>query len=281
MHNLFWWLGGACAILTVVALYLQFLIGDNDKAIRDRLADWYVYIADGDWSRLFVYSAGTTERFLSYLFGSRLLSVRYFLTASAIAFIVNVVVLSRIGGYSVYDVEVAPGLTSALVGLNVFIDVTALALSRLYFRKIAQRKHPRVLLDLVVIFGIGYLAVAVGYGFILLVGMIHGDIAHVGLTALDNAGLFLMCLLWPGIIIADVSQARQYWSFWMPGPAAFSTILLFAAYFGTVLVYFTRPIIQKPLAAMLEHLASVKSGVLPTVLGGLAAVSALLGYFKN
>jgi hypothetical protein len=281
VHNLFWWLGGACAILTVVALYLQFLIGDNDKVIRDRLADWYVYIADGDWSRLFVYSAGTTERFLSYLFGSRLLSLRYFLTASAIALIVNVVVFSRIGEYSLHDVEVAPVLFGASVGANVLIDVTALALSRLYFRKIAKRQHPRVVLDLVVIFGIGYLAVGAAYGMLLLVGLSHGDIGSAGLTKFDIAGLFLMCLLWPGVIVADVSQAPQYWTFWMPGPAAFSAILLFAAYFVTVLVYFTRPIIQKPLSTTLEHLASVKTGVLPTVLGGLAAVSALLGYFKK
>lgn len=140
-HNLFWWLGGACTILTVVALYVQFLTGDNDRVIRDRLADWYVYIADGDWPRLFVYSAGTTESFLSYLFGSRLLSVRYFLMASVIALIVNVVVLSRVGGYTIYDVEVSQGRVGALVGLNVFIDVTALALSRLYFRNIARRNN--------------------------------------------------------------------------------------------------------------------------------------------
>lgn len=286
-HNVFWWLAAACTVLTLAALYAQFLIGDSDRALRDRLTDWYVFIADNTWSRLFNYSARSTERFLSYLFGGRILSARYVLTASALALVVNLVFIAialrvESGLYSHasittklldHFIRTKPYL---IVVPNVAIDVVVLALSRRYFRDIAERKSPRVLLDVLAILTIGYFAICLTFLPIHVLGFLSYG------YAVDYWSAIGQCLEWPiwlpYTLVVDPGSTLAYLYL---VPAVFSTALMFAIYIGTVLIFVSRPIIQKPLANAIERLAGVKSGVLPTVLSCLAGLSALLGYLKQ
>jgi hypothetical protein len=201
-HNVFLWMGGTFAGVTLVLLYVQFWVGEDERAIRDRLADWYVAIADCDWGDLITSALRHTERYLTYLFGQRLLSFRFIAVMGSISLIANIGIIER--------VLLAVGLphSSALfvrvvlpwAAVNTTTDVFAVVASRCYLRYALKRGSLRLWRDLLVMVGIAYLAIAAAIGAGIEVtpqprgGLPDGVIGH--LERFGVALLFLPLFIW-------------------------------------------------------------------------------------
>ena len=88
-HNAFYWMGAFLASLSLVLLYIQFLVGDDDQSIRDRLHAWYDDITKGDWVSLITFVTRSIDGFFTYIFGKQIISWRYVLTALTISGFIN------------------------------------------------------------------------------------------------------------------------------------------------------------------------------------------------
>lgn len=273
-HNVFFRISVVLWVLTLVVFYVRFTAADADKAVKDRLADWYVAIAGSNWGGLIDFALRSTEQFLGYLFGTQIASLRFFLIAVPISFLVSFTLLERIAvviQHSNFN-SVFVALMFKIAIVNGAIDVVALLLTRLYLRKAVERARLRLWIDLPVIFMIAYIAI------------IAATNINIALTRATNGfgpqafPMFLTSLSFPYFLIygAFVHDPAVF-GLIMFLPAAFSTFLLLSIYIGAVLVYFSRPVTQDRLARFVERLASV--GALPFIFGILGLLSTLMDFF--
>src|SRR5580704_3715854 len=99
LHNLLGWIGGICAVLATAALYVQFLIGEDDQPIRDRLEGWYRATSASDWRGFINFSLRSTDKFLSYLFGAPILSLRFVLVAGSASVLINLIAMLAVANH--------------------------------------------------------------------------------------------------------------------------------------------------------------------------------------
>lgn len=80
-------------VIVVLSNFTDFLIGaSGQKKLRERLAEFYVRADDVNWSGLLGMAFRLTDKYLSHIFGSRLLSWRFVIVGSAISFFASVAV---------------------------------------------------------------------------------------------------------------------------------------------------------------------------------------------
>lgn len=293
MHHNAFWLGAMLFVVTLVLSFIQWYLGDEeDAAIRDRLLSWYNSIKGGDWSSLFVSAASTTERFLSYLFGHKIMSLRYFAIAIPFAILVNFVTFETAtfahrALMTLRNPKIADVVVAAVIS-NVILDVMILAVMRQYFRVIARRSRPRIFLDILTIVGVAYIAcglsLAISGSF--LWGLNNNQVGlEVRLMLILSTALFWgLGPLW--LLIQDhgslfITVGGLFQAMTLGLPAIFSSLLYLLVYVVSTILYYTRPITQRPLANVLERLSKSKKGVLPTISGGLSALSSAIAYFTS
>ncbi len=276
-HNFFWWVTAVLSVLTLATLYAQFVVGDDDKPIRDRLEHWYETLKQSDWTGIPLFAMRSVERFLTYIFGPKIVSTRFILLAAGLDIITNAtswLIYCDIDGIRPSDFSHSTDglLALALLITNVVIDMSGLILSRSFLRYASKSERPRVLRDLIAQGGIAFTGIfAVMMSYILLLPITTDEpITLPGPNASFAADIYLGYITHPGLDTALLF-----------GQAAFSALLILVIYFVSVAAYVTRPLTQRPLTRLVERLAHAKSGVLPTILGGLGALSAFVAVFKD
>jgi len=162
---MFWellpWLLVCLAVATPSIALAEWLIGDEGVIqVRNRLADWYVYVEDGDWSTLISSSARQTEGFLSGLLGQGLISARSVLVWLAISSSVSLT------AFSVNHIVRYFGIRNAIGGVagTFVVDFAFLVLGRILLRRMAAAANTRFALAF-----LGYAFVASYFGIGLLI----------------------------------------------------------------------------------------------------------------
>jgi hypothetical protein len=130
---------------------LEAVIGDKTrKEMKDRLADWWVYVSDSDWSNIIAFAGESTDRLLSIVFGSKILSRRYFLTGGVLAAVLSLIPIvpivlppssfeTLLSHWNEPLMHTYMTFGSTLLALNVAFDVASLALSRLVLRDMRRQ----------------------------------------------------------------------------------------------------------------------------------------------
>lgn len=290
-HNIFYWIGAVLSGLTVLLLYVQFLVGDDDRKIRDRLADWYVTIADGTWGGLLGFALRSTERFLSYVFGQRIISLRFTVVGGVVSLLLGALIMAELfhvrsqlikGGPVPSGPDLSPWYVFTLfVTVNASCDLCSLAATRAYLRW-STKKRISPLINLVTLFTIAYVAIGAaisGIGAVQTRGLPDYELS----TKL--AVLAIVLLTWPVTLFYGMSSIHgslaAYWFVVLSLlPAAFSTSLVIIIYITSLFAYISRPLTQQLLSRTIEQLATVKTGVLPTIVGALGAASIFIGFFR-
>jgi hypothetical protein len=185
------WLLFVLALVTPVTALVDWLAGDEGvRRNKDRLAAWYVFIQDGDWSRFLSSTASTTDDFLDKLLGHAIFPTRAVVvwliissSLSLVAFLVNHIIQQL-------------GIEESLVGvIGLFcVDFVALAVSRLLLRKLATSSGTK---------GIGiFLATSCALAYLCIgIFMAAGNLISVGERSIRITGTpesWLAALfLWP------------------------------------------------------------------------------------
>lgn len=276
------WLTLGLGIVTVVLRFLAWYGGtESERAIKDRLTDWYVYVTDGDWSRVIDSAAKITDGFLSSLFGPRLVSLKGILIWPFITGFVLVGILVVRGSGDIFAPDTLPYAAVVTLATSA-IDYAALAVSRAILRRF--RSVPvtpaRAARFLVSIGAVTYLVI----GFTLAMfawsaeGLSSIDALWSQFTPHRMLELLEQFALWPwkDIVLVNVFfiVLTTHDFFVLVLPACLTT-LLFVLVTGTAsLVFIARPVITAPLSRILERLAET-SNVTAAVATALTALSGI------
>jgi hypothetical protein len=251
--------------LTAIIAFTEVMIGDDgEKAAKERLADWYVYLGDGNWRHLTKSSAMMLDKVLNWLLGEKILSVRAVLVwCVVITVVVNVQEVITIHSFTTEQADVR-----SIMSFIVF-DFPFLAVTRKALRLI---KYQSSKVMLVAYFAIAYLGLALALSF-LLDGTIkfRGPIWYFGIyldrltlsTAILSA---LLGLLWP---------LKLNYAIYMV-PAFVSGCLLAPVMFGALIMQVFRPVMEPLALKGIERLANSKKGVLTAITALLTSITALI-----
>ncbi len=286
-------------ILTAFLMLADFLVGSaGDRMIKEHLANWWVYIEEGDWSRLTASAALVTDAFFNSILGSKLLSWRAVITWIGVC-----------AGYAVifYSVDAIFDKTTNTFPLQLVlsmsviffvVDFAALACTRPLLRGLASATSPRIVRAFIFrTIMLWYLSVG---GFLALVTLLFfflppPDVAFsranadllrgpgrnplviaVVMTALVLV-LPLLALGWPLVfaVAGNSLQTKVIALIEIVLLSAPSTLVCFALISGSWLLYISRPVTRTPLAVIVERLAEAQK-VPAAITGALAILSAIV-----
>lgn len=90
------------AILVALGGLIDFIVGDSgDRKAKERMAEYYVAVGDGDWTLLYRYPCSQLLRFMSYILGPDSLSARCILVTAVLSLLMTAIFfsLSMISSY--------------------------------------------------------------------------------------------------------------------------------------------------------------------------------------
>jgi hypothetical protein len=302
MHYALRWLLLILAVLTPFLALIEWMIGEKGaKSVKNRLADWYVFIEEGDWSTLVVFGASSVDRFLQCVFGAPIVSARYVSLGILMSVCYSAIALSAVYGsgfwywilhplaawpawVKFFHTAAAGNLAFVLywlLGINAIVDVTSLALSRLLLRRLLVRCTPHKTWKFsVVLVAIAY--IGVGFSLFATLGvpacLLSLHMGTLGSPVVIVRSAFVVLFGWPWFFITIArayGAASAAFGFLFFLTACLSTVLLAMAVTSAGILYLSRPISHKPFAFIVERLAGSRKGLLTvasTVLTSLTAI---------
>jgi hypothetical protein len=282
-HNIFWWIGLLCAVVTFPLLFFQSQRGNDETDVRKRLDQWY-YSVRNNWHAIPGFAIQSTERFLSFLFGASIVSVRFVFVAGTIAILANFILNGLDNNVLFHDGQFFENfkffdfVDFGTWLINAAFDITAIALSRVYLRNTSRVSGVSPLVQFVVVLCIGIVAVDMAYLVIELYDLVPNaddKAREVQQIIRGHVGLWYY-------VPAD-QHARLIMQFQRirVAPAGSTAFVLMIVFTIATLIYYSRPLTQRPLAAVLSQLVRMKGSVVNFILGFVAAISMFVTLFAS
>jgi hypothetical protein len=279
-------------LISLVALghFTDFIIGQSGRRkVKDRLADVYVAVAEGDWSTLFRSPAQLFLRYIEKVFSFKSVPVllrRVILYSVGISLLVDgALLVSSIAVYpNVLVIPLSPSGVSpfhppfllASAATNLVFDLWSLLVVKRCMKSIevvkARYLIPLLAMFVCVTFVICVIACMFQTGLSVVV---YSRTYHI-LPSLneDLHAAYLAALTLPAVL---KNNPQQLYSL-LPCIQIIlpmTTYIIFCALAYTV--YLLRNVLRKPLLIVLERLDEARSGVFTSI---AAAISALVGLFE-
>jgi hypothetical protein len=302
-------------IVAGLLVFIDFWIGERaQRQLKDLLVDVYVYIAEGSWWDFLGTTARFTDQALSRWFGYRIWSgstlVRYALFSLVFNAIMGLVVFAAETNVDVASSYLAWGLFWFLLYficfLNAFADTIIASITRQVVRSIAHSPPPLAFAWLCALALIAYFAMATLVAFTAPSAMIFilRGMSDVNVySAKDWESWKALFFLWVPTAFAHPWSSSLSFGigsnsaerrlivgsnlfdntsglfnvFYFTISAIIPTLLQFGLLFVTGVVAILRPVLQQPIALLLQRLEAHKLGVL-TLVGG--AVGSIAGVVK-
>lgn len=283
-------------LATIIALgkFVDFLLGDRgNRNLKDGLVRFYVRIAEGDWSDIFRWSAEKYRAFVSSYLAESMWSYRFFWATLVYSSVLTSIVYFSIAALDHRSLVLAakywlsqPLLWESyacLLTVNYVIDLVALAVLIGLLRSIAARSRAFWLL---------HLAVALIVTYALLGIAVQAARMMLSLTLSESIPLLVR--FWSFFrLMANVDFVTMFNPFGSNAVFAFGNYHFYGLYllnfsiafpmvlYSTILafaflVYYTRPITQRPLSLLLERLEGAKSGLFTTLTSAVAVIIGIL-----
>jgi len=276
------WIAFWVLIATALGNVVDFLIGDQGrKTVKDRLADWYVALEDGNASSLLLGALSETEALIDHWFGRRILSKRAVIVGCLlVATMCIIVILPQWIAAKPYfsipfvSVQTSREIPQALIQVGAFslqiaiwtfmlavFDVPSMMLSRLVIRRSLQKpSFSNALLAVAFVLVLSYFAIAAPDASAELLGLSHDMPVS-------------SWLLWPYTLIREDGFRH---TFLLMIPAATSGFLLLSILLPATALVLTRPVTKAPFCVLVERLAEAPQGVFTTLGVAAGAVVGLL-----
>jgi hypothetical protein len=270
-------------------LVLALLADFSMRPLKQRLADWYVAIAVGDWFQLVRSAAFTSEDILARFLGRHLLSwsfvLRSFVLSTALGSIVSFLAafyLLKNGFFSFINWW----FFIRVIIVNGVIDTLCLAVTRYFLRLIAQENSnsAKSLFLTAALMANTWIAVTLSGASLTI------NAGHIpDLSATPTSCLFLPLVLFfavldlfmPGILhLSNLPPqlSADRWSVlaWVGLPACYSSILFVITVCTSFIIYHTRLFTRKPLMETVEFIDRLPRGAFGVIATLLDAISHLL-----
>ena len=244
-------------IIVTIITFVDWLLDDNQRnELRERIADWYVFLADTSFEQLLAKAALTIRKSIEKVFGKNWLSLRFiFLSFSlAIASSIAITVLIRqyvVGNDSVEDFLIIGSLF--LVVSSSFSTWISLSLLVRMFKVMEQHPSFRYLLFIIVIDIIAVIC------SILFIGIIAYGIWYLFLWEPVGA-LVLFIIFIPELIASCITSLLPI----------FIHILISISFIISKLTF---PILKPPVTLILLRVNESKKGVLSLLAIGIGAIA--------
>lgn len=267
------------SVLTPIVAFAEWMLGESGaQRVKNRLANWYVYLEDSDWSAIVNSGARSIDGFFNTVLGSSLIGVRpltlgfifsfvvLFFGLLGITSILAAIPRLEIGQSSITDV-------ARIALLYAVLDTFALVASRWLLRRIVIAKDAAA-------FALGVAGLMLVVYTVGAAVMIISDpqVLHQGPRA------FLYAAEWG--FNEDYTQLNLDWGVKLSlllgavsGSPSSWLLLLYIV--GACLLYVSRPITRKPLALLVERLAESPRGAFTALFTLLTALSGVLTAYSK
>jgi len=260
----------ATLVLLIVAALgaaLDFVLSEDEhRRVKDRLADWYVAIADSkDWSFLVISAARVTEGLMRRWFGDGFFSWKYAILVLGLNASVSYAVLRHFPHVFFW------GMLTRTVFVNSIVDVIAFGVGRAILRAIvASRTKSKATRGILLLSIVTYIAIGVDFG--LPIQWTHGVVFGFRSWL---AGLYL----WPEYLLYPYGWTDGFdLMFGLSGLSGLCFLLILTA---TLVVVAMRPILQGPLSITLERLAMTPKGAIAGLTGTIAIIVGIIGAARD
>lgn len=297
----------------------------GNRKLKAHLVEFYIAVEAGDWAALYQMPASALYNFMNHFLGERHFSIRYFIQTFKISLTATLFLFAVSFSYAYAEVLIlgdrcpTPPLYRFLqiplymsdllvfvVPINFVADYFTWSLSQAALGRISKARGrtpiiillvaPIAMIALLFVLYAIYLPISIivqmssmgrHYDLQLFVSefifILNGNLANIfGLIALPREPFYLACTGRPHTqFMISYIQTFQILAIETIIPIA---LLLVSTIFGA-LVYWTRPLTQKPLGVIISRLDSSEKPVIAILAGGLAIIagllSALIAYLKN
>jgi hypothetical protein len=287
-------------LLTLVALgnLIDFILGPpGQRKIKDRLVEWYVAVADGNWAEIVHSSARTTSRFLDHLLGIRIVSMKAIGLTGIASCIVTALVLSIALGFNfsflkfiVSDSKVGfwNGFNMlCIIAANATVDLVSIAFTRYLLKEVGEANKSRTLIfALLVQVVFTYVSVVFVMALSESIMLIFSGGAFIGLEAgfLERIRMIrtLFLAFFPKVFLSPWREGAAMnfggtnlliFGCIAALPTLFSAFVLLAAW----TLQSTRKFTQRPVALVIERLEGSPKGLFTTISVALSALAGLVG----
>ncbi len=271
--------------------FCDFLIGEKgQRRVKDRLIDAYVHLSEPNWTRIIQSSASSYLRYLHKLFGKIMFTKKFivsvFVYSLGFYLLVWIFRASADGGWGLFrfydqyhDVHVIDATIYAIILLsNMTIDMLSIRVTMLGLKSVCLFRYYVATFCFIVSSSLAWLG--------LCLGNLSVEIAlELNTRPQDFDGIF-GGIYWLYLIFGQDLKYRGIIYFFFGGllqPSSYRVFSLqiiipittfFIVVFGAFVIYFLRPVLQRPLLLVVERLEKSKSGIctsLASVLGALVA----------
>jgi hypothetical protein len=277
------WVLFALSVFVAIGHFLDFLIGERgQRNIKDRLVNYYVSLAEGNWSAALQIVTDKYRHYIEYVFGRRIVSFRFVTRVAIYSGIITVIVCITT---TIYFWRVDPILNfarfwewSRIAIINGALDLVSFILLYVTFRAMSSVTLGRAILLLALGMCFVYLAVSIAVSAAIAV-------ESVGIDTQTGAHLSIYSRFRGILSHVIVNPLNRGWSMFSDGVFGFAVGLPILAYvivmLGGMIMLISKPVSQRPLLLLCERLEGAKSGVFTTLATAITLIVGIIVAFQK